>query len=122
MLGVKTSQTFLNKEQLIELIFTWKKGIAVNQFSHNTPHSPNINRTIIRRPNQELWWSVPPCRHVVGIVLSWLFERTGKTEITNLKLFGFGDEKVFGFDVSVDDVVGMHVCQALDQLINNIFY
>jgi hypothetical protein len=116
----KRTQAFLNKKELIKLIFSRKHRITIYQLSHYATDCPEINLARVARPNKQLRWTIPPCCYIISKLFFAL--RTlylpSESEITNLELPSITDKQILRFYVPMHQLKRMHICQTLEQLIH----
>lgn len=120
MVRSQLSQTFLNKEELIELVLAREHGISIDEFSQNAADSPNINLFGVGSSNQEFGRSVPASGNIVGqlLLVGGFLQEPCKAKITNFKLFFITNEQVLRFDIPMDHILRVHVRQPFQQLIH----
>ena len=121
VIGSEGAECFLNEEELIELIFSWKERVSVDEFAHDAADSPNIDFMTIDSSNQELGWTIPSRGDIVGhFVFTFLeFVESGEAEVADFEGIGVTDEQVFGLYVSVDDIETVEVVEAFEDLEND---
>ena len=116
------TQQFLDQKQLVHLVIARKDRLPVDQFPQNTGNGPHVGTfAILGVAEEQLGRAVPACGDIVRDRLVRLRQQTGEAEVTQLELIALVDQEVFGLDVSVDDLVGMHVLNGLDELVNDLF-
>lgn len=66
MVWRQRTEAFLNEEQLIQLVLSWKHGISVNQFSENATDRPHVNLLAVSGAHEQLRRTVPPSSYIVS--------------------------------------------------------
>ena len=105
---------------MVELIFPWEHWVAVDEFSHYTTDSPNIDFLRVGSTNQQLRRAVPASSYIVSHLFlpRRLLDLPGKPEVTYFKFFLVTDEQVLGLDVPVHEVEGVHVGESFEELVH----
>ena len=102
---------------MVKVVFAWEEGLAINHFGHDAANRPDIDGGTIRSAaDDQLWRPIPPSCDVVS---HFEVTRNGacETEVADFKGIASANQHVLGFDVSVDDVDGVHVGDALDEVV-----
>lgn len=118
MLSGKRAKALLNEIQLIEVILSRKQWLTIDDFPHNTANGPDINGLIIIIPaNQQLRRSIPPCRHIIRHDLI-IRNASREAQITDLDCPCLADQNILRFDITMDDINAMHVCDSLEKMVD----
>lgn len=99
-------------EQVLELVLAVKQRGQAVQLGHDATECEDVDRRVISgKPQQDFGSPVPPGADVRGEGRG-LGSPLGKAEVGQLDGPALGDEDVFGFDVSVDEAVGVEVLES----------
>lgn len=90
---------------------------------HDAANSPYVHLTAIScRAQEELWSTIPACRHVVCQALPCRWKHSRKAKVAKLQLARLArltlNQKVLWLDVTVGHVVDMAEVEGKEQLVD----
>lgn len=93
--------------------------LLIEQFSHNTAHTPHVHCWAIGvSSEQQFRWSIPQRDDVVGVVAALRADRSSESKVSELEHTLVVDQQVRGFDVAVQHVVAVQIVQTFEQLLH----
>lgn len=117
MLGCERPQTLLDEEELVQLVFPWKHGVAVDEFAEDAANRPHVDFLAVVGADKQLRRAIPASGDIVGEgLLGVFFLDASEPEIADLELSVIADQQVFRLDIPVNDIHRMQVGEPLHQL------
>jgi hypothetical protein len=104
------SQKLGDDRELIDVILSWKKRLALQHLCEDTSSTPDINLDIVFLPcEHNLRGSVVSCGDISGHL--GILD-TGQTEVADLQIAVLVDQNVAGFEVAMDNACGVDILEA----------
>ena len=119
MLRSQRPKHLLNDIKLVHLRISREHRLAIGDFPHNASNGPNIDRKGVRsRAEEKFRRAVPSRGHIIRENISF-FNNASESEVTKLEDFSFDvNEKVFWFDVSMNDSIRMAPVNGIGELVD----
>lgn len=97
-------------KDLVNFRIPTKENSLMGNLIKNTSHRPNINSGVVNfSPQQDFRSPIPKRDNFVGVLLDGVVISAGESKISqfDVEFVLSVDEDVLGFEVSVDDAVGV---------------
>ncbi len=121
VLGSEGSETFLDQIKLIEIILSPKNRLSIDHLCNNATNGPNINRlVIVISSKNQFWRPIPSGSNIIGH-FSIVWYVSGKSKIAYFNNIRFTDQYILWFNISVNDIERMHVCDSFEHLVCVVF-
>lgn len=109
-----------HQAHLMHLVFSGKQRLSVHKLHKDATHRPHINgSSILWRVQQQLRCPVPSGDHIFSHELV-LWSRSSKTEINDLQITICIQQKIAGFQISMNNICRMYVFQPSKDLIQEV--
>lgn len=106
---------------LVEVVVTREERSSTQELSEDAANGPNIQGVgVVRCIQDNLWRSVPSGHHVLCQRSGCLLIPTRQSEITNFQIATLIKQEVTWLQVSMDNIGGVNVEAASEQLIHEI--
>jgi hypothetical protein len=107
--------------ELIKIVLPSKEGLTVYHLRHDATDGPDIDGcVVVLFANEELWSSVPSgCYVVRHFACGW--HDASETQIADFDLIMLTDEKILRFNISMNDIEIMHICNTFKHLVGKMF-
>lgn len=106
---------------LIQVVVSREEGSPSQKFSENAANGPNIEGiSVVGCIEYDLGCSVPSSDDVFSESRSGLFVAASETEVTDLEVAVLVEQQVARLEISMDDVRGVDVKAASEQLIHEV--
>ena len=104
-------------ENLVNLAVSREQWLARRHLREDAPDTPHVDsRAVLAATKQDLGRTVPECDDFVGVSAERDAEGAGETEVGELEVAFLVDEEVLGFEIAVEDAVGVAVAGTLEEL------
>lgn len=107
-----------NLEDLVDLAVAREQRLLRRHLRENAPHAPHVHAgAVLSAAEQDLWRAVPQRDDFVGVGAQGDAEGAREPEVGEFEVAGAVDEEVLGFQVAVEDAVGVAVAYAEEELV-----
>lgn len=97
----RVTQNLCNNRELVNMVFTWKKGRPPEHLGKNASCAPHVDCVAILLPCQHDFWGPVISCHDIASHLVVLFPRESK--VTDFKIAVVVNEEILGFQVTMDN-------------------
>jgi len=124
--GRGTAGDFHHTVELVQGRGAREDGLSEQELSKDTSHTPHVNALgVLVGSEQDLGRSVPPSSHVIseqGLLVDFLIQGTGETEICDLDVALRVEKQVGRFQISVEEVGGVHELETFQHLVDDVLF
>ncbi len=116
-----SAECFEDEEELVDLAVARKERLLRGELGHDAAQGPDVNSgAVVFLAEEDFRGAVPQCDDLFGVGVEGDVEGTSETEIGDLdNTFVFGDKDVLGFEVAMDDALGVADGHSLKQLVHD---
>ena len=105
-----SSQQLCDNRKLIDMVFSWEKGFALQHFCKDAACAPYINLDVVLLPGEHNLGSTVVSRRDIASHLRVL--DAGETEVTDLQIAVLVDQDIRGLQVPMNDSSRMDIFQS----------